>query len=123
MQKCQNEFPFGMDHFPPKRTGLKVSIWIDGLKNGHFNRYMVYIGTNRKWICINALTGEMIEKGYCLNNPNAINGAVDAIRYVLKNKDLFEKHWNDPVSFDTEDLKGALAERGCYRWRMDTERD
>lgn len=110
---------FEMANLTPKRTGLKVVIWSEQqgfTRNKPDNEKRFKIDGNdfslslslEKEPKILAQSGKIKQ-----SDKLAIKEAID---YVVRNLDLFLKHYNStPFEFDDDDLKEALRERGDYK--------
>lgn len=115
----EKESLFEMANLTPKRTGLSVVIWSE--QNGESRNKP----DNEPRFKI---TGDDFEVSYSLEeNPRKLaqsgkikqsdkNHIKEAIEYVVRNLDLFLKHFNtSALEFDDDDLKEALRERGEYK--------
>lgn len=109
-----------------KRTGLKVNIWVDHgannfrtvghdtnrLKLGIRGDFEVEISLSHNCKIVAYYPNDLFkDKGS--NKTKAIN---EAIKYIKKNQDLFQKCLDDKdEEYDEDDLKDDLRKRGDYK--------
>ena len=111
---------WGMSNLNPKRTNLPVIIWADhsgvGRKVSHRGSPRVKLSQGDHEISISIEATPKI-KAQTKNIPsNVMKDLEKGIDYVARNYDLFLKHYLDTdFSFDDDDLKEALRERGDYK--------
>lgn len=111
---------WGMSNLNPKRTNLPVIIWADhsgvGRNVSHRGSPRVKISQGDHEISISIEAVPEI-KAQTKNIPsNVMKDLEKGIDYVARNYDLFLKHYLDTdFSFDDDDLKEALRERGDYK--------
>lgn len=115
----KEEYLIEMANLSPKKTGLNVVIWSEqqGFKRNKSDKLPRF-----------KIQGKDYEVSYTLEqNPKLLaqsgkikqsdkNDIKQALNYVVKNIDLFLKHYNStPYEFNDDDLKDALKERGYYK--------
>lgn len=110
---------FEMANLTPKRTGLNVTIWSD--HEGVLGKYQhdgprIKIGKRGQFSV--SVSIEKHPKIYSQSKgikQSEMADIEEAIDYVGRNYDLFLKHFNDTDdSYDDDDLKRDLADRGEY---------
>lgn len=111
---------WGMSNLNPKKTNLPVIIWSDhsGVDRAVSHRDSPRVKISKDDISISvSIEAEpkiLAQSGNI--SKSDMKDIEKGIEYVARNWDLFLKHYNDTdFSFDDDDLKDALKERGDYR--------
>ena len=110
----------GMANLNPKRTNLPVIIWADhnGVDRTVSHRESPRVKVSKDDVSISISIEENPRILAQSSNITArdMKDLQKGIDYVARNWDIFLKHYMDTdFSFDDDDLKDALRERGDYR--------
>lgn len=110
----------GMANLNPKKTNLPVIIWADhsGVDRAVSHRDSPRIKISKDAYSISVSIEENPQiLAQSKNIPaNIMRELEEGIDYVARNWDIFLKHYLDSdFSFDDDDLKDALRERGDYK--------
>ena len=110
----------GMANLNPRRTNLPVIIWAD--HNGvdrsvsHRNSPRIKISKDEHSVSVSIEEHPRILARTNDIPQNVMTMIQEGIDYVARNYDIFLKHYLDnDFSFDDDDLKEALRERGDYK--------
>lgn len=110
----------GMANLNPKRTSLPVIIWAD--HNGvdrtvsHRESPRVKITKDKHSISVSIEENPRVLAESSNIPTGDMQDLQQGVDYVARNWDLFLKHYLDTdFSFDDDDLKDALRERGEYK--------
>lgn len=109
-----------MANLSAKRTGLKVSIWSDGdgiHRNVGHNNHRIKIGKTGQFSVSVTIEKEPRILASSKNiSDSDMNKIKDAMKYIGRNCDLFEKHYSSTEDvYDDDDLKDDLRKRGEYK--------
>lgn len=115
-----SDYILGMANLNPKRTNLPVIIWADhnGVDRTVSHRESPRVKISKGDISISVSIEEdpqiLAKSG---NIPKSdMRDLKQGIDYVARNWDIFLKHYQDTdFSFDDDDLKDELRNRGDYR--------
>ena len=116
----ESESLFKMANLSPKRTGLHFNIWSDG--EGAFRQKKdktpkIKLGLRDKFIVYLSLDDNLkiLSKTRTLNN-NEEKELEETRQYILRNLDLFIKHYNSRTEeYDDDDLTEDLRKRNDYK--------
>ena len=108
-----------MANLSPKKTGFNVVIWSEsqGVTRNKNNKVPRFIIEGRQYyISLSLENKPQIIKQFGEIKQSDKKDIQTAIDYVVRNLDLFLKHYNDTTDdFDDEDLFTSLRERGEYK--------
>lgn len=115
----ENEDLMEMANLVPKNTGLNVVIWSEQRgesrnKSDKLPRFKIMGRDYAVSMTLEEEPKELAKDGKIKQSD--IKDIKAAIQYVVKNLDLFKKHYeSSPFDFSDEDLRNALKERGFYK--------
>ena len=115
-----DDYVFGMSNLNPRRTDLPVIIWADhnGVDRAVSHRESPRVKISKDAVSISVsieANPRILAQSEHISKAD-MNDLQQGIAYVARNYDLFLKHYLDTdFSFDDDDLKDALRERGDYR--------
>lgn len=118
--RSTQEDVFAMSNLNPKKTDLPVIIWADhsGVDRAvsHRNSPRVKISKDAASISVSIEPEPKILAKSGNISAADMKDLQEGINYVARNYDIFLKHYTDTdFSFDDDDLKDALRERGDYK--------
>lgn len=112
---------YGMTNLNPNKSNLPAIIWVD---HAGVQRKVSHKDTPRAKITVDDLAvsvslepdPKIVEPREASIRKSDLRKIGKALEYIGRNYDLLLRHYNDVnFSFDDEDLKEALRNRGEYR--------